>query len=92
MRPVLDVAAIVAGKTHTLSVKGGGAIELKDVLLGEVWLCGGQSNMGRPVNGDDAEDGRLPADSPLQFVGRNAAPRGHGRRDRLGRLFARVAR
>lgn len=29
----------------TLSVKGNNQIEIKDVLVGEVWLCSGQSNM-----------------------------------------------
>ncbi|MGB7345643.1 MAG: sialate O-acetylesterase [Pirellulaceae bacterium] len=29
----------------TLTVKGANAIEIKDVLVGEVWLCSGQSNM-----------------------------------------------
>lgn len=27
-----------------------GAVTLKDVLVGDVWICGGQSNMGRDVN------------------------------------------
>ena len=36
------------GKSHTLSVQGAkeaDKITLKDVLIGEVWLCSGQSNM-----------------------------------------------
>ena len=34
------------GKPYTLTVTAGGkTIELTDVLLGEVWLCSGQSNM-----------------------------------------------
>ena len=28
-----------------------GAVEIKDVLVGEVWLCAGQSNMGMPLCG-----------------------------------------
>jgi len=44
-------------KPHTLVVKGppstgsgqGNTIECKDVLLGEIWLCAGQSNMNREV-------------------------------------------
>ena len=30
---------------QTLSVTGNNTIELKDVLVGEVWICSGQSNM-----------------------------------------------
>ena len=30
-------------------MKGANTIELKDVLIGEVWLCSGQSNMGMVV-------------------------------------------
>ena len=30
---------------RTLTVKGSTVVELKDVLVGEVWLCSGQSNM-----------------------------------------------
>ena len=30
---------------RTLSVSGRNRIEIKDVLVGEVWVCGGQSNM-----------------------------------------------
>jgi sialate O-acetylesterase len=33
-----------------LSVKGNNALTVKDVLVGEVWLCSGQSNMGMTVN------------------------------------------
>jgi sialate O-acetylesterase len=53
-------AAKADGKAHTLSVKGGGSIELKDVLLGEVWLCSGQSNMGRPVSAEQAKTADVP--------------------------------
>jgi sialate O-acetylesterase len=35
------------GKPFSLVIKGRNAIELKDVLLGEVWLGVGQSNMSR---------------------------------------------
>lgn len=35
-----------AGGPYTITIKGVSTIELKDVLIGEVWLCSGQSNMG----------------------------------------------
>ena len=42
------------GKTHTLTIKGKNTIKLSDVVLGEVWICSGQSNMewtvGRTLN------------------------------------------
>ncbi len=34
-----------AGGPYQLKVKGNNVIELKDVLIGEVWVCSGQSNM-----------------------------------------------
>lgn len=46
-----------AGGPHTLTVKGKNTLEFKDVLVGEVWLCSGQSNMGMTVAG--AHDGDL---------------------------------
>lgn len=39
-----------AGGTYTLSIKGTNTILLEDILIGEVWLCGGQSNMGMTVD------------------------------------------
>ncbi len=41
-----------AGGPFTMTITGSGkTITLKDVLLGEVWLCSGQSNMTMPVKG-----------------------------------------
>lgn len=39
-----------AGGPHTLSVKGKNEITLKDVYIGEVWICSGQSNMEWPLS------------------------------------------
>jgi sialate O-acetylesterase len=38
------------GEPATLTVKGRNTIEIPDVLVGEVWLCSGQSNMAFTVN------------------------------------------
>lgn len=35
-----------AGGPFTLTIKGENAISLTNILVGEVWLCSGQSNMG----------------------------------------------
>ncbi len=53
-RVVLD--PLTTGEPLTILVDGDGQIELTDVLVGEVWVCSGQSNMqfsvGGAMNGD----------------------------------------
>ena len=44
-------------KPLTLSVKGNNGLQFKNVLVGEAWLCSGQSNMGMSVS--RAEDADL---------------------------------
>lgn len=49
-------ARMADGKTHTMAVSGANKIELKNVLMGEVWLGSGQSNMAMSVKGaNDSE-------------------------------------
>lgn len=40
-----------AGGPYTLRIQGGETTEFKNVMLGEVWLCSGQSNMEMPLAG-----------------------------------------
>ena len=40
----------VAGGPYKISIKGKNSIELDDVMIGEVWVCSGQSNMEMNVN------------------------------------------
>lgn len=45
----LDPVAAYGGP-HTLTVKGKNTVTFSDVLIGEVWVCSGQSNMQWSVN------------------------------------------
>ena len=48
----VNVATGKAGGPYTLSVNcGKERVTVQDVMLGEVWICSGQSNMDMPVNG-----------------------------------------
>ena len=38
-----------AGGPYTVTITGHQSVELHNVLVGDVWLCGGQSNMGLPL-------------------------------------------
>jgi sialate O-acetylesterase len=40
-----------AGGPYTLTIKGKNTVTLKDVYVGEVWVCSGQSNMEQSVAG-----------------------------------------
>lgn len=40
-----------AGGPYTITVSDGKAITLRNVLIGEVWVCSGQSNMEMPMKG-----------------------------------------
>ena len=40
-----------AGGPYTIELSDGERLTLRDVLIGEVWLCSGQSNMEMPVHG-----------------------------------------
>jgi sialate O-acetylesterase len=69
-----------AGGPHTLTIsQGAEKIELKDVLIGEVWLCGGQSNMEWPLHATDgakeAIDASLNESIRLFTVPRRGAPK-----------------
>jgi sialate O-acetylesterase len=45
----VDLAAMPAGGPYELTVSGSETITFKNVMIGEVWLCSGQSNMEMPM-------------------------------------------
>jgi sialate O-acetylesterase len=49
----------------TLVVQGRNRLEVRDLLLGDVWLCSGQSNMEFPLGACDASEDIAAADFPL---------------------------
>ena len=57
--------AMEAGGPHVMKVVGSSTVELADVLVGEVWLCSGQSNMAMSVRGcNDYQQEQAAADLP----------------------------
>ena len=61
----VDLPAQQAGGPFTLTIKGSNEITFQDVLIGEVWLCSGQSNMQMTVDGvDKAQEEMAAANFP----------------------------
>lgn len=46
----VQVPKLSAGGPYELTIKGKNTVTIKDVLVGEVWVCSGQSNMEWPLN------------------------------------------
>src|SRR5262249_15290230 len=54
------------GGPHTLTIKGKNIVTIRDVLVGEVWLGSGQSNMGFTVErGKDAATEKMTGNYPM---------------------------
>jgi sialate O-acetylesterase len=47
----LDIATPQAGGPYSIIISDGEKLELSNVLIGEVWICSGQSNMEMPMKG-----------------------------------------
>lgn len=48
---LLQVQTPEAGGPYSIDISDGEALTIKDVLIGEVWICSGQSNMEMPIHG-----------------------------------------
>jgi len=70
--------AMKAGGPFTLKVTGSSSVEFEDVMIGEVWLCSGQSNMEMGIGAArDAQKEIAAANDPglrLLVVGRKLGP------------------
>lgn len=47
----IKIETPVAGGPYTITISDGTPLTIKDILIGEVWICSGQSNMEMPVKG-----------------------------------------
>ncbi len=57
--------AMKAGGPYTLTVSGSSTVTFDDVMIGEVWLCSGQSNMEFGIgNGNNAKEEIANANHP----------------------------
>lgn len=54
---LVTIATTSAGGPYTVDISGDNHIQLTNVLLGEVWICSGQSNMEKPLG---PKGGQLP--------------------------------
>jgi sialate O-acetylesterase len=74
----VQLGPLRAGGPFTLTVAGRNTLTVHDVLVGEVWICSGQSNMAMPVSGvANAQDEIARADYPTLrlFTVRDCPPR-----------------
>lgn len=62
---LVKLGALPAGGPHTLTLAGPQTVEVRDVLMGDVWICSGQSNMQMSVGGSmNAKEEIAAADHP----------------------------
>jgi sialate O-acetylesterase len=61
----VELDPLPAGGPHEMSIKGNNEIKISDILIGEVWICSGQSNMQWTVNAaNDPDLEKLAAHNP----------------------------
>lgn len=79
---LIHVSTTEAGGPYHIVIRSGNEVRLDNILLGEVWICAGQSNMEMPVQGylgqpclyaaETMRDARLYPDIRLFTVARNS--------------------
>ena len=61
---LVRVATPAAGGPYEITISDGEAVTLKNVLIGEVWWCSGQSNMEMPMKGYESQ----PAKGAVNYI------------------------
>lgn len=74
----VELKELAAGGPHKIEIQGSSTVTLEDVLIGEVWLCSGQSNMewtvSRSLNPEEeAKNGNHPQIRHIKFPHRPSA-------------------
>ena len=65
-RWLVKLKPLQPGGPFTMTITGANTVELKDLLVGEVWLCSGQSNMAFQLySAENAKDAIAASDDPL---------------------------
>jgi len=66
----VNLSPMSAGGPHVMTIKGRNTIRFEDVMVGEVWLCSGQSNMWWPLERlhDIPADKRIRSDDDLRVM------------------------
>jgi sialate O-acetylesterase len=67
----IDLDALPAsaeGRVLEVREEGGAKLEVKDLLVGEVWLASGQSNMEWPISRSRPEDQAIAASGPVPLL------------------------
>lgn len=68
---MVELPAMPAGGPHVLTIHGENKLQFQNVMVGEVWVASGQSNMGWPVSGSlNADLEKLTAidAAPIRFL------------------------
>lgn len=68
----VELPAVKAGENLELAVKGKNSLTLKNILIGDIWVCSGQSNMEMQLGGclgvaDDTKAADLPKIRRIKF-------------------------
>ncbi|MCQ2168975.1 MAG: sialate O-acetylesterase [Bacteroidales bacterium] len=61
---LVRIATPAAGGPYQITISDGEAVTLRNVLVGEVWFCSGQSNMEMPMMGYDSQ----PAKGAVKYI------------------------